>query len=267
MKPEELIQSGLLEAYAMGTLRGSDAELVENMRAEHPSVAAELDAIEAALEEQALARAVAPPVGLRETIIKKAVSQEGGTPVVPLNAPSTEKETVSRSVRIWPAAAVIGLLISLGVNVMMLNELRNVRGQLARMDQERSVLAEQLQIQRASFEETQQQLAIVSDPQREVVLLKGTEQQEDARARIYWDKEREAVHLDVLRLPDAPAGKQYQLWALVDGQPVDAGVFNTDGSLQAMKEVQSAQAFAVTVEQKGGSPTPTLETMILLGTV
>ena len=34
-----------------------------------------------------------------------------------------------------------------------------------------------------------------------------------------------------------------------------------------MKDVPQAQAFAVTVEQLGGSPSPTLEAMVLMGQV
>jgi anti-sigma-K factor RskA len=32
-----------------------------------------------------------------------------------------------------------------------------------------------------------------------------------------------------------------------------------------MKNVQNAQAFAVTLEQRGGSPTPTMEAMYAMG--
>jgi len=125
-------------------------------------------------------------------------------------------------------------------------------------------------VQRASFQATQEQLAIMSDPRTDVILLKGTGLEPDARARIYWDREGSAVHLDVMRLPEPPAGKQYQLWALVDGVPVDAGVFAMGGEvplLRSMKGVAAAQAFAVTIEQAGGSPTPTLEAMVLMGAV
>jgi anti-sigma-K factor RskA len=37
--------------------------------------------------------------------------------------------------------------------------------------------------------------------------------------------------------------------------------------LQRMKDVPEAQAFAVTLERAGGSPTPTLEAMVLMGPV
>jgi len=77
------------------------------------------------------------------------------------------------------------------------------------------------------------------------------------------------VYLDVQQLPSLPAGKQYQLWALDKGKPVDAGVLaaNTAAgdSIQQMKNIASAQAFAMTVEPTGGSAGPTLATMTVIG--
>ncbi|RZK28201.1 MAG: anti-sigma factor [Hymenobacter sp.] len=68
-----------------------------------------------------------------------------------------------------------------------------------------------------------------------------------------------------------PPGKQYQLWALDNGKPVDAGVLTaatTAGSgLQQMKDIASAQTFAMTVEPTGGSAGPTLTTMTVVGNI
>ena len=78
------------------------------------------------------------------------------------------------------------------------------------------------------------------------------------------------AYLDVIDLPAPPTNKQYQLWAIVDGQPVDMGVFdNAVGvkTFEAVPFIANAQAFAVTVEDIGGSPTPSLETMVVIGNV
>jgi anti-sigma-K factor RskA len=61
---------------------------------------------------------------------------------------------------------------------------------------------------------------------------------------------------------------QYQLWALVGGKPVSLGVFDADTTSKDMKEMESiasADAFAVTLEKRGGSPTPTMDEMMVLG--
>jgi anti-sigma-K factor RskA len=72
-------------------------------------------------------------------------------------------------------------------------------------------------------------------------------------------------------LPEAPAGKTYQLWAIAGGNaPVSAGVFSVDpsgaGSLtvRPLPGVSTVSAFAVTLEPAGGLPAPSGE-MYLLG--
>jgi len=79
------------------------------------------------------------------------------------------------------------------------------------------------------------------------------------------------VYVDVKNLPALPADKQYQLWALDNGKPVDAGILAVataaGDSLQHMKDIASAQAFAMTVEPAGGSVNPTLSTMTVMGAI
>ena len=87
---------------------------------------------------------------------------------------------------------------------------------------------------------------------------------------VYWNPRHQQVYVDEVVLPVPPAGKQYQLWALEDGKPKDAGMIGvSDGKsgLQKMKNISSAQAFAVTLEPAGGSKAPTLEQLTVMGKI
>jgi anti-sigma-K factor RskA len=68
-------------------------------------------------------------------------------------------------------------------------------------------------------------------------------------------------------MPQLPNDQQYQLWALIDGKPNDLGVFDAtnDRLILKMKDTKRAQAFAITIEKRGGSPSPTLEKMQAMG--
>ncbi|MGI8819552.1 MAG: anti-sigma factor [Chthoniobacterales bacterium] len=77
-----------------------------------------------------------------------------------------------------------------------------------------------------------------------------------------WDAEKQEGVLKVLDVPPAGRDRDYQLW-LVDpayGQPVDAGVFKVekDGAtkftFKPKAPVKSINAFAVSLERKGGVP-------------
>jgi anti-sigma-K factor RskA len=93
------------------------------------------------------------------------------------------------------------------------------------------------------------------------VSLKGLEASPEAAAKIFWMQNTGEVFIDPSNLPDAPAGKQYQLWGIVDGKPVDGGMILTTKKgdkfrMQQMKTFGKAEAFAVTLEPEKGNPTP-----------
>jgi anti-sigma-K factor RskA len=80
-----------------------------------------------------------------------------------------------------------------------------------------------------------------------------------ASAKIFWDTTSKDVYLMIHNLPEPATDKQYQLWALINNQPVDLGVFELrqKSLMVKMKNAQEAQAFAITLEPKGGSSAPT----------
>ncbi|HSH64562.1 MAG TPA: anti-sigma factor, partial [Bacteroidia bacterium] len=104
------------------------------------------------------------------------------------------------------------------------------------------------------------------------VILKGLDKAPNAIASIYWNQSSKEVYLNISEIPTPPEDKQYQLWAIVNGKPVDAGIFdltpNTNTAvLRKMKPINDAQAFAITLEKRGGTKVPTLNAMYLLGNV
>jgi anti-sigma-K factor RskA len=82
-----------------------------------------------------------------------------------------------------------------------------------------------------------------------------------AYAIVYWDtvSTSKDVYLMVNNLPQPTSGKQYQLWALLNGEPIDLGMIEVSQKrlLYRMKNLQNAEAFAITLEPKGGSQRPT----------
>ncbi len=88
--------------------------------------------------------------------------------------------------------------------------------------------------------------------------MKGLPGKEQNIATVLWDKNSKDVYIYSSNMQQAPTGKQYQLWAIVDGKPVDAGLINNcTGVCKMNKKIDHAQAFAITLEKEGGSPAPT----------
>ena len=131
-------------------------------------------------------------------------------------------------------------------------------------------MANNLDTYKTSFETAENKIQVLRDTGNVTVPMKGVEISPNSLALIHWNRNTNETFIDIASLPEPPSDMQYQLWAIVDGQPVDLGVFDLiDNSIamQQMKTIGNPQAFAVTLEKKGGSPTPTLEKMYVLGTV
>ncbi|MGV9014048.1 MAG: anti-sigma factor [Flavobacteriales bacterium] len=264
MSAQEIIASGLLEAYVLGDGSLGERALVEQARATEPTVRAELDSLEEMLEKHARAHAVTPSAD-RKLSVLDAIGPDKGK-VIPLASVTKAPPRMN-----WLAAAAIGgLLLSGAGNYMLYDELNTVRNRLSGLESDRAVMAQELQVQQASMQESQDQLAVVFDPAKHLIPLAGQVLDPEAAARIFMDTKTSEVYIDVVSLPTPPPGKQYQLWAQVDGKMVDAGLLDIADNglrLQRMKTMPNAKAFGVTLEKEGGSQEPTLSALYLFGPV
>ncbi len=68
-------------------------------------------------------------------------------------------------------------------------------------------------------------------------------------------------------MPKLPNDQQYQLWALIDGKPKDLGVFDAEQEklILKMNNTQKRKLLRITIEKRGGNPSPTLEKMQSMG--
>ncbi len=115
----------------------------------------------------------------------------------------------------------------------------------------------------------QEYIQFLASNQTEKIVLAGVPEKPNAKALVFWNKENKHVMLSEVSLPETPKNMQYQLWAIVDGKPVDAGMLDLDaeGKLLEMKTIESSQAFAITLEPMGGSASPHLEDLCVIGNV
>lgn len=87
--------------------------------------------------------------------------------------------------------------------------------------------------------------------------LKGTDVSPQSYTTVYWDSTSHDVYLLINNLPKPPSEKQYQLWAFLDGKPIDIGFISNDyfikqnSLLVKAKSVQKVQAFAISLEKIG----------------
>jgi anti-sigma-K factor RskA len=239
----------------MGFASVEEAKLVAEMCAKHPELKAELEAIEKSIEQLHNATALTPRAEL-----KQRVTEAIG------NLPFRDEKVIpisGRAVR-WTEVAAIAasvlLIVVGGIYVSMLNtELSDRNGQLAQQETQMREMELRLDSLAEANSITQNELAILKKPQMKAIELKGMEPAPDAKAMVYANTTSGEVYLELVNLPAAPEGMQYQFWGIVDGKPVDAGMIelNADtAGMHAMKPVPNAVAYAISLEKKGGSPQP-----------
>jgi anti-sigma-K factor RskA len=297
---QQYIESGILEEYALGLLSPADRAQVEQTAAAHPEIQRELREVISGLDTYAQAHAITPPPAMRERVLagwqqaiqatpaaEQAPPMMQATPAAPIGVPTAPvipdpgpvvrpigsapepAYTAPRTGFNWLMAASVALLLSVAGNYVLYNRWQNTESALfaAQNDQARFAAARQASERRVVSQN--RELAVLRDDQYQSVLLAGTPAAPSAKARVLYNPATKAVYVNVRSLPAPPVGKQYQLWALDNGKPVDAGMLAAatiaGDSLQQMKDISSAQAFAMTVEDAGGSASPTLSTMTVLG--
>jgi hypothetical protein len=126
----------------------------------------------------------------------------------------------------------------------------------------------------ARLRATEAETAWLKDPRVQIAMLKGlagTEAGANAKARLVWHPETKKGILYVDGLPPLPLTKSYELWAFVGATPKPAGVFDASASGASVISLASFDAaaerptkFAVSIEPKGGTPSPT-GSVVLVG--
>ncbi len=294
MNIEELLQSGTIELYVLNALPPEEAAEVELWAQQYPEVKAEIEETESVLQLFAQAHAVSPPDFLRDSVLDKIENDktppQSNTEQKPkqpesvekpidsapeISAQITDSQTVTENfdsevlptnrfgflgkLLPWVVAAGLagGVFYFYQKNIKAETELKKCK-----KNQEEMINTQKLIIA------MQQKMDVITNPKTRQIELKGLAAAPKARATVYWNPEREATYLAIQNLPPLPPDKQYQLWGIVNKNPVDAGIFDLDlANVQPMKAFDTVNAFAVTIEPLGGSPTPTLDKMVVLGTL
>lgn len=264
MEVNEIISSGLLELYAAGLTTNEETLQVEQWVQQYPQVAAELKAIQDNVEAYALAHAVAPSDDVKAKVMLR-INETNKATVVPLKKISIAPVVGIPRYWKWLAAASILLLMgSVAMNVMFYGKYDIASKKLDETQQ-------QLAITSQSNDSMKTDMGIVHNKYSMPVALHDMDTTSDAAAKVFWMKNTGEVYVDPSNLPAIPSGKQYQLWAIVDGKPVDAGMILTakNGDKYRIQKMENkkftniaVQAFAISLEKEGGNPTPTKVVMM-----
>lgn len=258
------ISSGILENYILGLVSESERKEVEKLAAEHPAIRTHLNGIEDALKTYIQSNAMPFPTGLKAAALARI-----DTEILAQNSSKSGNNSNN-----WTSGLLGLLMFALaGLGLYLFSQNNTISDQLVDSQNQFKVLKTDCDTQAAKVIDLENKLTILRDTSNQTVYLKtaGNGLAPLAIAAIYNNTDNKKTYLDVITLPAAPSGKQYQLWALVDGTPVDMGVFdlkiNANSDFLEVPFVEGAGAFAVTLEDAGGKPTPDLTQLYIIGNV
>jgi len=270
---QEYIESGIIESYVMGLASEPERAEFERLCALNPELLAARRKFEERLEGYASENAVIPPPEVKVKVLEAigkpdSRAEIASIPPTIVTMRNDKEEPREKGTAGTPfilrllAAASIVLFLAMGYLYYQTKQenkdLTDTNDRLkTSLDTTKNVLDRIVK----------EQADVVSNPNVTVVNMVGTTVAPKSSANIYWDSASSNVYLVVKNMPKLPSDKQYQLWALIDSKPKDLGVFDATDSkvILQMKNTQKAQAFAITIQQKGGSPSPDLQKLQSMG--
>lgn len=237
MNIQEYISSGIVESYVLGLASPEERSEFEQLCKQHPELLEARTAFELALEKQAMDNAIAPPAGLKNKILVELDLPAAAKVVSMQSAPAKNLNWLK-----YASAACVALLAgSIYLNISLSNKNKNLQNNYNNTVAELSDIKKDIQV-------------LQSNPNVKMAAMGGLEVSPKSFATVYWDTASHDVWLLANNLPAPPSDKQYQLWALLDGKPIDLGMLPYDLKqkklLVRMNNVSGAQAFAVTLEKK-----------------
>jgi anti-sigma-K factor RskA len=267
---QEYISSGIIESYVLGLASPEERAEFESMCISHPEVRAARDAFELSLEQHALKNAVEPSAYLKNEIFAKINAEESLPKYTSYQKEARKEQATVVGIgwlRYASAASIVLLVASTVLNYYFFTQYKEYSTKYDQLVQSQGQMASANLTLQAKLQDYEAALSMIKDTAMAVVKMPSLPSSPNpgSMTTVYWDTKSKDVYLLVNNLARPSTDKQYQLWALVNGKPVDAGVFDIKEGLSfvKMKNIQQAQAFAITLEKRGGSQSPTMPIYVL----
>lgn len=234
----------LFAAYALHALSPEETAAVEEYLATHAEAADEVTALK---EAAAMLPYSVPPIApsprlrlrLMADVYREALAETDQKPDAARPIPIERARARRREGMIWPFAAVILLVLTLGFG-----------GWAASLNRDLGSKEQVIATQSSA-------ISAAGTTKSLLATLPGA----PAHGELLRLANNQAAVLTIAGLPALANGKVYEVWFVAGTTPVGAGLFspNPDGSWSGLVrgDVTSAQAIAISIEPSGGSPAPT----------
>ena len=246
------ISSGIIELYVMGMCSPEEEKELELLRHQHPALNDAIIRYETELEDNMQKNSTLPSADVDQRILQSFDSLQA--PVININKNKSSNN-------IWwfkpvAAAAILLLLISSYFNYNLYKKTKEQQKMIASGGGSPTLPLSDY--------------TVLTNPSITPVAMYGVGAHAICRCTMFWDKKTGKMYIMIHHLPKSSAAKDYQLWAEVDGKPVNIGIINDEirGRFIEMPNVPAGSiAFTVTLENAGGNTQPTVGETYLSGKI
>jgi anti-sigma-K factor RskA len=252
MNINEYISSGIIELYVMGLCSPEEEQEIEMLKLKHPELQTAINAFELQMEKNMTQQVVNPTASTDEKILKQldALSQLA----------NTQKTNTAKIKKInwwkYAAAACFVLFLASGwYNYQQYKKTERLEDIVAGPRTSPLPLAD---------------YEIITNPTITPVAMYGVGSHAICRCTMFWDKKSGKAYIMIHHLPKSSSTKDYQLWAEVNGKPVNVGLINDEirGRFIEVPNIPGGSvAFSVTLENAGGTTSPTVSETYLQGKI
>jgi anti-sigma-K factor RskA len=263
MDLKEYIASGVVEMYSLGTLTESEKVEFEQRLLMYPDLIRELNQVQLALSAYAKVHAINPRPGLRVEVMQDTLNVSGNKSLRSKNNTADKNHSITYKYLI--AASLAALAISTFASWFFYSRWEDSEERFSQLLKEKNQLAQNYNLVKDGFDKTVYDMLIMRNERSQLINLLPADTSINYLARLYWNHDSKEIYIDVLKLPEPIQDHEYQLWAILNGQAYNAGLFDAHefSGIQRMQDIPAADSWLVTLEPKGGSPIPTLEHSVL----
>ncbi len=246
---EQILDSGIIEQYALGLTSMEENVLVASYLAEYPDLKEHLDSIERAMEIIAHQQAIVPPSELREATITK---------IQVLDKPVTSSWTK------WVTGIAAGIaVLAIAYGLKLNSDLNNLNGELSTLENKISVMNKDCDLVKDDYLVSQRMLDLYRNENYLPVRLKGNQLMPDGDVVVFWNPTNKKACMKINSLQSPPSGHTYQMWADVDGEMLSIGTFKENGGIIDLKFLEEATSLNVTIEEGEGNDHPNVSKLIM----
>lgn len=255
------IQSGIIESYLLGIAGDEEKQELDRLRRIYPEVENAIHHAEEWLQGVSTPSSTPVPAKVKEQIFA-TIHEE-----LRKSARTAEIRTGRPLNRYLVAASLILLTSSVILNMVLYFKYRTEKKNVMALQEEHKGLLVKNNLVQAKLISFGDDLNRVTGSGSSRIVMDAVMGKGSFQSTLLMDNTGKQLLLVSNSLPTAPAGKQYQLWAIVNGKPVNAGLLSDCIPYCKFPSVAHAQAYAVTLEPSGGSIGPTLDQMFVFGKV